>query len=91
MRKENLPYKEAQVQFLRLWKEYKAKELQLAEEIIMFLKETDSQLYYAEAAEISMKFLASASFADAHYAEVPEWPNGTEEMSKLRSIWRKVL
>ena len=45
---------------------------------------------HAEAAEISMKFLASASFADAHYAEVPEWPNGTEEMSKLRSIWRKV-
>ena len=72
MRQENIPYKEAQMQFLRLWKEHKAKELQLAEEIIrIFLKKHFSRVF-------------------VYYAEVPEWPNGTEEMSKLRSIWRKV-
>ena len=38
MRQEDIPYKEAQMQLMRLWKEHKVKKLQLAEEIIIFLK-----------------------------------------------------
>jgi len=39
MRQKDIPYKKAQVQLMRIWKERQIKELQLAEEIIIiFLK-----------------------------------------------------